>query len=79
MRDEAQDALWGRRGVGDTAEDKREGGAEGEMGDGGEFLGVLGLERPGGGLEREAMPGAKAQQARGGVGVFYKKRDRKRM
>ena len=79
MREEAQDALWGRRGVGDTAEGKREEGAEGEWGGWRESLGIFGLERPGGGPEKEAMPGAEAQQARGGVGVFYKKGDRRRM
>ena len=42
-------------------------------------LEVLGLGRPGGGPEREAMPGAEAQQAREEVGVFMKKGNRERM
>ena len=42
------------------------GGKEGGLGGDSE---VFGLERPGGGPEREAMPGAKAQQAGESVGV----------
>ena len=73
-RDEAHGVLTTRCGTGDateeTAEAKREERGEGE----GDFLGGFGLVRPGGGPEEEAMPGAKAQQARErDVSVCYEK------
>ena len=73
-RDEAHEALAARCGTGDTIEGPEREGGERVCG---EFLGVFGLERPGGGPEEEAMPGAVALQATESVGVFMRGRDRK--
>ena len=74
-RDEAHGMLVARCGTGDATEEvveaKREGGEEG--GELEELEGFLDLDlgRPGGGPEEEAMPGAKAQQAKWRGGSVY--------
>ena len=71
-REDAKDVLAARCGTGDTMgrglkefEEKRVGG-KGDLED---LFEDFGLDRPGGGPDEEAMPGAKAQQAKEKVGV----------
>ena len=74
MSDEAHAALVARRGMGEAIE--RVGGEDRGKGKGREtFSEDLGLVRPGGGPNEEAMPGAKAQQAGGECECVYEIED----
>ena len=78
-RDDAHEVLTAHCGTGKTMGGGVRGQGKGRLEGLEGLFGVLGLDRPGGGPEEEAMPGAVAQQARGKVCVCRREENREGM